>query len=63
LDRRNTKTIDIKDFQSFIIDKLIKYMQDIDPEEKLCDNCSGTGCDLCSWKGYRDWIDEIRRPI
>lgn len=36
-----------------------------------CKNCKGSGlvnickdsCGFCNGKGYRDWIDEIRRPI
>jgi len=36
-----------------------------------CPNCIGWGyigyfylsCENCNGKGYRDWVDEIRRPL
>ena len=61
--RRDEKTIDLIEFESIIIDNIIKVMEGIEQKEKICDNCSGTGCEQCSGKGYRDWVDDIRRPI
>jgi hypothetical protein len=28
----------------------------------VIDHWSGWGCDICNRKGYKDWIDIIRRP-
>jgi len=57
--------MDIGSFETSIIEKLIKHMEDINLSAHLCDQCSGLGggCDKCNDKGYRDWIDEIRRPL
>ena len=56
-ERRN-KLIKLK-----ICDKCSYDIYDLDGQ-KMCLNCAiNKICTSCDGKGYRDWIDEMRRPL
>ena len=53
-----------------ILDVLVECDHDTRPRHSLVCACMGLGfvskknkCYTCDGKGYRDWVDDIRRPL